>query len=165
MLHFDLLSQAEALLKFEDVNQAAIRRAISNAYNAVFHLIIQDGVDLLLGIEETKVNNYFQRSFDHGSMKAGCEDVRKNQLPNRHAPIAGPFPYELVQLAIIFVDLQRMRHDADYNHYESISTNIAEDNIRIAYDAINYWKSVLQTDSSAAKQFVTLLLLQKMKRN
>lgn len=165
MLHHELLGQADALLNTEKLDQAAIRRAISNAYYAVFHLIVQEGVDLLLGNEDKKISNYFQRSFDHSSMKGACEDIRKTILPNRHAPIDGPFPHELVQLSIIFVFLQKMRHDADYNQFEAISKAIAKESIKRAYDGIAFWNTMLETNKGAAKQFVTLLLLQKMKRN
>jgi hypothetical protein len=167
MFWLDLIKQAEDLLdnSTDTHNQAAIRRAISNAYYAVFQMIVQEGIMLLLGTDEKEINNFFERSFEHSAMKIACEDIRKRILPLRYNPIIGPFPKELVQIAIFFVELQKARHEADYNFYESIPLNFAKRYVEIAAEIIANWNAILETDPRAAKQFVTLLLLQKMKRN
>jgi hypothetical protein len=63
------------------------------------------------------------------------------------------------------VELQKYRHSSDYNYYADIPDSIAETNIEFAKEAIEYWNNIVEKDKRAAKQFVTLLLLQKMKRN
>lgn len=164
---FLLLSNEMLEERNKEINQVAIRRVISNAYYAVFQLIIHEGVSLIAGKEndDKEIFNYFQRSFDHGSMKAGCEDIRKNTLPSKHYPIKGPFPLELTVIAYNFIELQKARHEADYDYYTDISIAIAEKSLNFAKEAIEYWNTIVEKDKRATKQFVTLLLLQKMKRN
>jgi hypothetical protein len=73
----DLLEQAYHLAKRERRNprQASLRRAVSTAYYAVFHLLIDEAVGNWT-IERQR--SALARTFDHGKMKKVCEDQVNN---------------------------------------------------------------------------------------
>ena len=56
------------------------------------------------------------RSFEHGRMRAVCQAVRKQPLPPQVAAhLGGAAPDELKRFAEVFVVVQDLRHEADYN--------------------------------------------------
>jgi hypothetical protein len=76
-----LLEQAKHLARRERTRprQASLRRAISAAYYALFHLLIRDAVRQLGPNLNEDLFNRAYRWFDHGTMnrvaKAFCQDV------------------------------------------------------------------------------------------
>jgi len=65
----DLLLQADHLATYEGGNpsQASLRRAVSTAYYALFHLLIEDAAQRWQGSPEAHTG--LQRAFSHGPMK------------------------------------------------------------------------------------------------
>ena len=88
--------------------QSELRRAVSMAYYAMFHALARQSADMLVGA--TRRNRSQQawrqayRSLEHGLAAAQCR-----------RPIIRRFPAEIRRFGEKFVDLQRMRHDADYD--------------------------------------------------
>lgn len=117
-----LLDQADRLMTPPGggaPRQADLRRAISNAYYALFHAVVTEAADSLVGRTHRTSSLYalVYRSIDHRSLRRLCEDVTKTTLPakySRYAPKSG-FGVDLIALATAVVDLQEKRHLADYD--------------------------------------------------
>src|ERR1700685_3325905 len=105
----DLLEQAYHLAnkEKEDPKQASLRRAVSTAYYALFHLLIDEAVNNW-GIARHR--GKLARTFDHGSMKRVCDDYLKTFYS------AGKPESELLlkDVAETFSELQLKRLIADY---------------------------------------------------
>ena len=97
-----LLEQADRLITPPGggaPRQADLRRAISNAYYAVFHAVVTEAADDFVGRTHRQTPRYalVYRSIDHKSLRGVCEDIVKTKLPKRysmHEP-AGGFGPEL----------------------------------------------------------------------
>lgn len=107
----DLLEQARHLASREPKRpkQASLRRAVSSAYYALFHLQTTAAV--------SKWKPYRQRSalaraFDHSVMYQAC---KKTNDKNFAIPNAANVRH-LKRLANIFMQLQQQRHAADYDN-------------------------------------------------
>src|SRR5258708_15323071 len=107
----DLLEQAEFLVNRDPINpkQASLRRAVSTAYYALFHLLIDEAVGNW-GVARQR--SVLARTFDHGKMKGICEDHVKT-FHNSGQPSSG---VQLKNAAHTLVLLQEKRHTADYEH-------------------------------------------------
>lgn len=59
------------------------------------------------------------RRVDHAAIKRLCDDARKPTLPDRYKTVAptGAFSSDLRAFSTAVVDLQDMRHEADYNPF------------------------------------------------
>src|SRR5277367_3991443 len=86
----DLLEQAKHLANRErrKPRQASLRRAVSTAYYALFHLLISEAT---LNWRRPEQRHLFARMFEHGKMKSACE--RQKAACSRFlnsSPPAGP---------------------------------------------------------------------------
>ena len=117
----DLLQQAAHLATFESVNrsQASLRRAVSTAYYALFHLLIEDAGLRWQGSSEARTG--LERGFQHATMKNVSVQFRKPTWAHWHG-IQKPVPPALQAVAAAFVDLQLERHTADYDNHAEWST-------------------------------------------
>ena len=84
MLHDDLLEQSRALLDLDRTKpkQASLRRAISTAYYALFHLLIHEATSrmTLRGVDRTAHRRALSRAFDHGAMKKASLAIHGGML-------------------------------------------------------------------------------------
>lgn len=160
------LAKENLILKQGRPSQAKLRRSISNSYYAVFHLILEEGVSLLVGQKgvDAQLIFYFQRSFEHTGIKDACELIIKQKLPSRHAPIIGPFPAQCKSIASLFIELQKARHRADYDLSSPLSKSQAGAYLAIAEQVFSAWSTAKQTEETALKQFHGLMLLNKSKK-
>ena len=117
-----LLEQADGLIVPPGggaPRQADLRRAISNAYYAVFHAVVTQAADELVGKTNRTTPRYalVYRSIDHSSLRKVCENVDKKTLPQKYSKYSpkGGFGPDLTALANAVVDLQEKRHSADYD--------------------------------------------------
>src|SRR6266700_7144269 len=111
--HDDLLEQAHHLANRERTRprQASLRRAISSAYYALFHLLISEAVSKW---KITAQRPQLARMFEHARMNAASERV----LNVRLFPFAGEDPAvvaHLKKLATAFSELYEQRQTADYD--------------------------------------------------
>src|SRR5271155_1029818 len=86
----DLLELAQDLanLHSENPRQANLRRAVSTAYYALFHLLISEAI---VNWNRLEVRPALGRIFDHGKMKAACEaKVRELTSYFKDSPPEGP---------------------------------------------------------------------------
>jgi hypothetical protein len=71
----DLLQLAYDLAAPTDPKQANFRRAVSTAYYALFHLLIDEAVGKW-AVERQR--SILARTFDHAKMKGICDEVLKS---------------------------------------------------------------------------------------
>lgn len=105
----DLLEQAFHLANREDnPTQASLRRAVSTAYYALFHLLTDETVGKW-AVERQR--SALARTIEHKAMKSVCDACVKN-FYSAGQPESG---VQLKQVAETFAILQQRRHTADYD--------------------------------------------------
>jgi uncharacterized protein (UPF0332 family) len=117
--HEDLLEQAQHLAHRERKRprQASLRRAVSTAYYALFHLLISETTK---NWRRRAERNTLARMFEHGLMGRVCAAKRDqlNTFFSTHPP-AGPEVEVLKHLQLvarIFVQMLQDRQTADYDN-------------------------------------------------
>ena len=116
----DLLAQARLLAEKEPrrPKQASLRRAVSAAYYALFHLLVDDASRRLMGgASRSALRGCLARAFNHVTMKTVARQFAEGVVSPKLIPgLNGEAPQrELVAVAGAFVDLQQYRHEADYD--------------------------------------------------
>jgi uncharacterized protein (UPF0332 family) len=151
----DLLQQAYDLADKEQTNpkQASLRRAVSTAYYAVFHLLIDEVVSKWAVERQRSV---LARTFEHSKMRAVCDDVVKDVKSGRS------LPPELNTLASSFIQLQQYRHTADYDNSRQWSRADVTYVLTLATDAFDAWLAISAQDE--AQDFLLQLFLPKLPR-
>ncbi|MGA3039822.1 MAG: hypothetical protein ABSF54_03410, partial [Bryobacteraceae bacterium] len=131
----DLLEQARHLVKREPKrpNQASLRRAVSTAYYALFHLLVSSAI---LQWKSVHQRAQMARGFDHGTMKDASKKTVNRQFDPGDAAIAG----QLKAVAQAFIDLQQNRHAADYSYLKKWSRTEAQSHVDTAAAAFGSWK-------------------------
>ena len=151
----DLLEQAYDLAQKEpaDPKQASLRRAVSTAYYALFHLLIDEAVNKW-AVERQR--SILARTFEHGKMKGVCYEV-ENSFKR-----GGSIPPELNTVAHNFIELQQHRHAADYDNAKQWSRTDVLNVLTLASDAFTAWRAIGTQD--VAQDFLLQLFLPKPPR-
>lgn len=155
----DLLDQAELLtvLDKKRPKQANLRRAISTAYYAVFHLLIEDGPN---NWKVPGQQSRFARIFDHGRMRQAAERIPKRLAkPDAGDPILKSSPAQLdalLQIAESFNELQRERHRADYDTAAQWTRDECIEILKLAESVFTGWAKIRK--SPAAQEFLFAML-------
>ena len=110
----ELLRLAERLRDIEPPDQASLRRAVSTAYYALFHLLIAEAT---ANWARPELRAVLARSFDHGPMKTASEarvaqinaGLKENQAGGEEAAVLA----RLRNVASVFTQAQQRRNDAD----------------------------------------------------
>ncbi len=163
-LHDDLLEQAEHLARRDTTRpkQASLRRAVSTAYYALFHLLVREATAAV--VSDKGLRKLVPRAFDHSDMRQGCRPFAAGALPDHlKAVTAGDVPNDLKAVAESFIELQQRRHEADYNVAQTFSRQVAlalVERVRAAFEA---WDRV-RTHQTATVFLANLLLGSKWKR-
>jgi hypothetical protein len=152
----DLLQQADHLLTYQGENpsQASLRRAVSTAYYALFHLLIEEAAQRWQGSPEACTG--LQRAFGHSRMKDLSMKFRERTWLDWHGN-RQPVPPALQTVANAFVDLQQERHAADYANNEQWSVTEVQALLNTARLAFEAWRSV-STDPMAGNYLLSMLL-------
>lgn len=96
-----------------------LRRAISTAYYGLFHFLVARATCNLVGQDRKSPKfRLVYRSFQHSDMRWACEQAGK-PLPPEFA--IKSFCHELRLCASTFVELQKLRHEADYDPHAQIT--------------------------------------------
>ena len=153
----DLLKQAYHLATKERKNpkQASLRRAVSTAYYALFHLLIDEAVGHWSIARQRSI---LARTFEHGKMKGVCEEHVKNFYRAKEPPDG----LQLKNVAQTFVILQQQRHIADYDNGFHWSRTNAIGQIDLVAEALKDWRAIRATDS--AQDYLLSLFLPKQPR-
>jgi uncharacterized protein (UPF0332 family) len=149
----DLLQLAYDLEATTNPKQATLRRAVSTAYHALFHLLIDQAVSKW-AVERQR--SILARTFEHGKMKGICDEVLKSARGN------ASLPPELSTVADIFIQLQHHRHTADYDNSRQWSRTDVLNVLTLATDAFNAWIAISAQDE--AQDFLLQLFLPKLPR-
>jgi len=116
-LHADLLEQAKRLAQLDPrrPKQANLRRAISSAYYALFHLLAWEASAVYTA--DPGIAARINRTLNHAEMKKASSMIANDRLPKAVQPPGGGYttPPDLKSVANTFVSLQQGRHEADYN--------------------------------------------------
>lgn len=175
--HHDLLEQASHLAKRETKKprQASLRRAVSAAYYALFHLLVAEGAKQLSPKKADGLNLLVGRAFNHSDMRNVCKNfaeahsnaIKTNPKPSP-APIQKLIDLRLITLPIdarlfavcqAFIELQEARNEADYNLGKQWNRLDVLTHIQTARQAFDDWKAIC--NSLPATVFVAALLLQR----
>lgn len=109
------MAQAEFLVGRSDPDEASVRRAVSTAYYALFHLLVRDAV---VNWKHTDHHSRLARAFDHKRMKEASTTIFKD-IGGAQNPVMPAeeqeIRFKLSTVAQAFVDLQQARHKADYD--------------------------------------------------
>lgn len=130
--------------------QSDLKRSISTAYYALFHAIAKEAADLLVGggsVRANKAWNHVYRGLEHGLAKNACKEV----------PKLG-FPVGIVSCASEFIELQEVRHSADYDLHAGFTRAEALQWAARAETATGNLRAALRRDRKA---FAVQLLLKK----
>lgn len=172
-LHHDLLDQAEHLAKREPKKprQAGLRRAVSAAYYALFHLLVTDGAKRISPAKPDGLSLLMQRAFNHGEMRNVCKSfadghraaIRGKQSgqppPTTRELIALPFDPALFGVIQAFIDLQEARNEADYYLGKQWNRLDVLNRVQTARQAFADWAAT--RNSTTATVFLVALLLQR----
>ena len=125
-----------------------IRRAISNAYYAMFHALAHSNADALVGAPRDAVTAAtwlrVYRGLDHGTARRELQRHRRELSPEARA------------FADAFQDLQNRRHSADYNPGATFTVQQASVWLTEAQAAISDY---LQTDRSERAYVAAVTLI------
>lgn len=147
-LHADLLAQARSLAQRESrrPRQASLRRAVSAAYYALFHLLTFEASRIY--VKDVIFVFLMNRVYSHGEMKKVSESFAKGDLPRllKPAKATNPVPQELKGVARAFVDLQQARHEADYSLAKRLTRSETLNLVERAEQAFEDWKQVRTED-------------------
>jgi hypothetical protein len=123
--------------------QAELRRAISTAYYALFHLLIHEGTSRL--VAAPNLRSRVARTFEHKLMNMVCKEFGKLS-PNpagQYVHDSGiVIPRGVITLASEFVTLQDARVSADYNTGITWNRFEAEAHVASAELAFAEWPAV-----------------------
>ena len=136
--HDELIQHAEFLADLPGPpKQADMRRAVSAAYYALFHLLTTEAASNWNNVHQQA---RFARLFDHGRMNAVSNRILQQKAPTDPAE-AAVFD-TLKKIAANFVTLQQQRHSADYDNSKNWSGTEVYEAILQAQEAMLSWGSI-----------------------
>lgn len=146
----DLLRQARHLAAREPrrPSQASLRRSVSTAYYALFHLLVDEATARMFpGRERAALRDCVARAFAHGAMRQTALQFSKDGVSEKLRPALNgqSLRPELVRVATAFVELQQARHRADYDKVRRVSREEALDKLGTAERAFADWRAVRKT--------------------
>ncbi len=157
------LAQQIASLPAEQSPQPALRRAVSTAYYALFHLLIAEAV---ANCNAPEFRAALARLFDHGRMKGACaEKVSKLDEFFKKQPPDGTertVKLHLYNVAQTFSEAQNNRNEADYNlrkEWQPGQVSLLIDGVSGAFES---WRIV--RDEPEARGFLISMLPGKERR-
>src|SRR5271170_823609 len=120
----ELRAASRQFYELEKKTEATLRRALSTAYYALFHLLIESACNNCPEPQRSKI----ARQFDHKRMKEVSENIAKRC-------VAGS---DLFIVTETFVHFQEVRHSADYNlsvTFSVVDVGIELDALQLAFEA------------------------------
>lgn len=156
----DLLQLARDIAKPypEEAHQPSLRRALSTAYYALFHLLIADAV---ASCSDPKLRASLSRIFDHGPMRTTSDNTirRLNDFFHKQRPPHGrdhDHNEHLYIVAETFSEAHYNRHEADYNLIRDWQPTEVSLLIERVADAFARW-SIICEESAARDYLISML--------
>ncbi|MBI3844720.1 MAG: hypothetical protein HY292_08795 [Planctomycetes bacterium] len=156
-IHHGLLDEARHLATRDPKkpNQANLRRAVSTAYYAVFHMLVRDATrHVLRGRAQSPYRSHVSRAFGHADLKRTSLAFVGGNLR-----LIGPLsvPPELVEVGRAVVELQEARRLADYDLSRRFDRTEVLDLVERAASAFRAWAKTRR--SEMAELYLTMLLV------
>jgi hypothetical protein len=153
--HDDLLDQAAKLIRREPrkPKQASLRRAVSSAYYAIFHLLVSETV---ANWRHRDQRSTLGREFSHTNMKSASNRI----LDKRNFPFLGEDPTlvkDLRYIAETFTELQEQRHIADYDNSTIWTRTGAQTKVDSVRRAFAIWPKIRNEGITQAYLFSLLI--------
>jgi len=156
------------ILHATEPHQSSLRRAVSPAYYALFHLLIAEAT---ANWKREELRGALARVFDHGTMKLAA-DKKVAELNGyfKEQPVRGRierFPitfYHLYNVADAFAQAQYHRAEADYNtvrQWELTEVLLHIDGIA---DAFKSWR-IIREEPAAQAYLVSMLPGRERRQN
>lgn len=121
-MHDDLLVQARRLARLDPKKpkQANLRRAVSAAYYAVFHFLVDQSCRMTIGThhDQAPYRHVLGRAFAHTTMRDACNSFSGGTLKDavkKGLPPSFAIHQDIQAIAADFCELQGNRHLADYD--------------------------------------------------
>lgn len=163
----DLLDLSRKMVGYTrtDLVEARVRRAISTAYYALFHLLLEHGVARV--VTHPGLRLLVGRAYSHGDMIKSAKTFQSGgeSLPTYlTAPFGGSVPHlptQIRDVAKAFVVLQEARHAADYDLAKPFTHADAKKLVAHAEEAFTNWNAVvaLPEHRDMCELFLATLLL------
>jgi hypothetical protein len=137
--------------------QADLRRAISATYYAVFHAIVTDLADQLVGRDNRDTPySLLYRGVLHRDLSGLCKEIVKDNLTDKYKLYEpeGGFSPDLLAVANAFVSLQEKRHSADYDPLYRVRASETALTLEEGRAAVAHWRNV---PNEQRRLFITLL--------
>ena len=154
MLSDDLLKQADHLATKEPRRplQASVRRSVSTSYYALFHALSLEFTEIYPkeALAETC------RMLDHGTAKAAASDIKRLE----NAVLLGcAISADLTTIASDFLQLQQLRHEADYDLTRTFSRREALECVERAKRSIGLITKLKRDDPRRLRALVLAFVL------
>ena len=154
----DLLQLARELANLRPAaHQPSLRRALSTAYYALFHLLINDAV---ASCGDPQLRAALSRIFDHGRMRQASNDkVSKLKAFFSQRPLKGPdydLKEHLYNVAATFQQAHHNRNEADYNLVREWQPAEVALLIEGVADAFHSWNEI--HEEQAARDYLISML-------
>src|SRR5271157_4237602 len=154
LFHF---ARTTAILPLLPRRQAILRRAISTAYYALFHLLISEAT---LNWARPELRPVLGRLFDHGTMySASGTKVSELNEYFKGRPAESPartVAQRLLTVCQAFVRAQQRRVDADYNVGRDVTESELLAQIESVTEAFGTWNII--RDEPAAQAYLLSML-------
>jgi hypothetical protein len=145
-------------------HQPSLRRAISTAYYALFHLLISDGVAYC---GDKQLAATLARMFDHGTMKS-VSDAKVSEINGLFDPQPPVEPlrtvaYHIHNVAETFGQAQNNRLDADYNlsrEWQPDQVLLLIEGVESAFESWN----IVRTEQAAKDYLLSMLPTKQSKQ-
>jgi hypothetical protein len=151
--HDELLARALQLIHTLPPTQVTLRRGVSDAYYAVFHLLIAEAT---ANWSNAPLRTALGRAYDHGNMKTASNRI----LNLKEFPFTGEDPIVVADLRAVaraFTQLQEGRHFADYDLTQELDPVEAASQVESAEVIFSLWAS-LRGEQIAQAYLVSLLV-------
>lgn len=153
-----LISQAEQQLRILSVTEANSRRAVSTAYYAVFHLLIRSAISNWTQIEH---HPQLARTFEHGRMKQASLAILKaiGKIDSEATSPNDAVRRRLWFVADTFVELQELRHRADYDIATPFDPLTAAVSVALVRQTFEIWTEI--KDQPLSQRYLYSLLFKE----
>jgi len=160
-LPHDLLEQARALARHEQgrgrPRQSSLRRSVSTAYYATFHLLASDAADQCAPGDPPGLRERVQRAIQHETMKKAANSFGSANPPGHvRNLLQNPISTRLSALARSFARLQDERHSADYDLADTFTRARVQGLLREAESVFTEWRTLRNT--SEGRVFLASLM-------
>lgn len=147
--HF--VSVARSLAKSSNrPNRVFLRRGVSSCYYAMFHELCNLCADALVGGGASRRKNEWRhtyRALNHGEIKKRFNQIQSDKTYFNLPKVAADFGQK-------FVDLQLLRHKADYDPSYRLNKDELEENIEKVEDALRSLRGINTSEKKALAAYI-----------